>query len=61
MKYVVNIFKKDNQYIAECKDLGITAIGKDIIDVKINFVQTLVIYSKEHNTFIDFIWNTIDK
>lgn len=61
MKYIVNIFKKDNQYIAECKELNITAIGKDIVEVKINFVQTLITYSKEHNTFIDFTWNPIDK
>lgn len=61
MKYIVNIFKKDNQYIAECKELNITAVGKDIVEVKINFVQTLITYSKEHNTFIDFTWNSIDK
>ena len=61
MKYTVNIFKENNQYVAECKGLNITAVGKDIDDVKRNFVQTLVIYSKKHNTFIDFAWNAIDK
>lgn len=57
MKHVVNIFKTTNRYTAECNELKITALGKDIVEVKRNFVQALVVYSKDNNTFIDFIWN----
>lgn len=57
MKHVVNIFKTNNGYTAECNELNVTALGKDIVEVKRNFVQALVVYSKDNNTFIDFIWN----
>lgn len=61
MKYIVNILKKNNKFIAECKELNITAVGNNIVDVKCNFVQSLVLYSKDHNTFIDFTWNILNK
>lgn len=38
MKHVVNIFKTNNGYTAECNELKITALGKDIVEVKRNFV-----------------------
>ena len=56
MKHVVAIYKIKNGYIAKCNDLNITSVGMNLTEVKINFVQALVIYSKDHNTFIDFDW-----
>lgn len=56
MKHVVSIYKIKNGYIAKCNDLNITSVGMNLTEVKINFVQALVIYSKDHNTFIDFTW-----
>jgi predicted RNase H-like HicB family nuclease len=61
MKYIVDIFYKDNKYIAKCTELNITAVGKTITEVKIHFVQALLLYSKDNNCFIDFSWNIIDK
>lgn len=61
MQYIVDIFYLNNKYIAKCDDLKITAYGDNLVDVKRNFVQALIVYSKDHNTFIDFSWNIIDK
>lgn len=56
MKYTINIFKENDVYIAECKDLNLKAIGKNLTEAKQNFVIQLTEYSKDKHTFIDFVW-----
>lgn len=57
MKHIVTINKSNDMYIAKCEDINITAVGETLTAVKRNFVQALVIYSKDNNTFIDFDWD----
>lgn len=62
MKYIVEIFKVNNKYVAKCTELNIEVLGDTEVDVKQNFVQELILYSKKNNTFIDFVWEyNIDK